>query len=266
MVVRQTSRLSPSTKVALSFIIVAATILNWLPFLDVMAQQYLSDTIASNAVVFGVVRTLNGVISVVQSAEIGVGVASVHLGEILDPVNDLIERFSGLLLVTLTALGIQQVILLFTTSIALKIMFTAFATALALVLWRFEAYRSIWFRVAVTVIVLRFLLTLEVGFVWLFDWLYFNATGEQALSVLEATTQVVTNIKESLTNFDLSKFIFGPKSPELQAEDIGTRISTSVVTLIVGMLFKSIIIPVGTLWAGYKLSNVVLFGVNARRR
>jgi len=202
----------------------------------------------------------------VQSAEIGVGVASVHLGEILDPVNDLIERFSGLLLVTLTALGIQQVILLFTTSVALKIVFTVFAAMLTLVLWRFESFTSIWIRVAITVFLLRFLLTLEVGLVWLFDWLYFNATGEQALSVLEATTQVVQNIKDTLTNLDISKLIFGSKTPELQAEDIGTRLSTSVVTLIVGMLFKSILIPIGTLWSGYKLSNSVLFGINVGRR
>ena len=106
-----------------SFITVCAfvaIVFNWWPTLDALAENYLSDTIQSNLIVFGVVRSLNGVISVVQSAEVGVGVAGVGLGEIFDPVNDLVERFSGLLLVTLTALGVQQVILLFTTSVILK--------------------------------------------------------------------------------------------------------------------------------------------------
>ncbi|MDX1473308.1 MAG: hypothetical protein R3309_04005 [Reinekea sp.] len=266
MVERATTGLSTRVKTALTACIVLAVVINWLPMIDAKAQTYLTDTISSNAIVFGVVRTLNGVISVVQSSEVSIGVASVGLGEIFDPVNDLIERFSGLLLVTLTALGIQQVILLFTTSLALKIAFSSFAVVLLLVVWRVEQQAPVWVRIGIAVLLLRYLLTLEVGLVWLFDWLYFNATGAEALSVLEATTQVVQNIRESLTSIDLGKLIFGNNDPVLQNEDIGSRISASVVTLIVGMLFKSIIIPVGTLWSGYQISRAVLWGVSQPSR
>jgi hypothetical protein len=99
------SALSQKQRLLLTLCIVLAVALNWLPALDKQAQVYLSATIENNAIVFGVVRTLNGVISVVQSAEVGIGVAGVSVGEILDPINDLIERFSGLLLITLTALA-----------------------------------------------------------------------------------------------------------------------------------------------------------------
>jgi hypothetical protein len=93
---------------------------------------------------------------------------------------------------------------------------------------------------------------LQVGVVWLFDWLYFDATGEAAVSVLEATIRVVENLKESIENINIGELIFGADIPALKNEDLGAQISSSVVTLIVGMLFKSIIIPVGTLWLGYK--------------
>lgn len=249
-----------SLKALFSVLLLVALGCNWWPLVDELAQAYLSDTIASNAIVFGVVRTLNGIISVVQSAEIGIGVAGVTIGEIFDPVNDLIERFSSLLLVTLTALGIQQVLLIFTASLVLKIVFTCAALVAAIWLW-WPMQRPSWaLRIFMVLVLLRFLLTLQVGIVWLFDWLYFDATGEQALSVLQATTQVLESIKQTLTTIDLGELIFGNNSPKLESEDIGARISSSVVTLIVGMLFKSILIPVGSLWLGYKAVKPLIKG------
>lgn len=253
-------QLSHSATWLVSVAIVAAIALNWVFAIDELAQDYLTDTISSNAIVFGVVRTFNGVISVVQSAEVGVGVAGIGIGEIFDPVNDLIERFSGLLLVTLTALGIQQVILLFTTSMPLKVLFTVVSlVSLAMVWWQ-KGSVSLVLRILVVLLFLRFLLTLQVGFVWLFDWVYFDATGEEALSVLEATTQVVQNIRQTVTEIDLSSLLFGRDADLIEKEDISSRIAASVVTLIVGMLFKSILIPIGTLWLGYKVSRVVVAG------
>jgi hypothetical protein len=247
-------------RILLSLCIVLATALNWLPQLDARAQDYLSDTIESNAVVFGVVRTLNGVISLVQSTEVGIGVAGVGIGEILDPINDLIERFSGLLLVTLTALGIQQVLLLFTVSLTLKIFFSGFALVTLIMLWQSSRYLSLVLRLALCFFIGRFLLSLEVGFVWLFDWLYFDATGQEALSVLDATAKVIDRLKETLTKIDLSDLIFGKVDTTISNEDVSARLSTSVVTLIVGMLFKSLLIPLGTLWAGFHASRALLKG------
>lgn len=236
--------------ITLALLIVVMT--NWLPQLDVMAQVFLSDSIGSNAIIFGVVRTLNGVISVIQSADIGIGVASVTIGEILDPVNDLVERFSGLLLVTLTALGIQQVLLLLTLSLPIKILFSLIALFCLFSIWFKPHWSSRLLRWTLLMIFVRFILVVQVCVVWLFDTLYFDATGQEALSVLEATIAVVESLKEAITNINLSDLIFGSDAPAIENEDIGTKISSSVVTLIVGMLFKSMIIPIATLWLGYK--------------
>lgn len=250
---------SLNARLVVSLLLLAALALNWVPLLDELAQAYLSDTISSNAIVFGVVRSLNAVISVVQSAEVGVGVAGIGLGEIFDPVNDLIERFSGLLLVTLTALGIQQVLLIFTSSIALKIVFSLVVGITLALLWWQPQRIAIWLRIVILLTLLRFLLNLEVGLVWLFDWAYFNATGAEALSVIEAATQIVQNLRDSLTSFDITDFFFGNDNTVTETEDIATRISASVVTLIVGMLFKSILIPVGTVWLAWKFSGKLLW-------
>ena len=90
--------------------------------------------------------------------------------------------------------------------------------------------------------------------------MYFNATGAEALSILEASAQVIQTIKDSITDIDIRELIFGSDAPALETEDIGTRLSTSVITLIVGMLFKSLLIPIGTVWAGYKGARFALVG------
>jgi len=244
--------LTHSTRILITLATLFVIVTNWLPQIDLIAQQFLSDSISSNAIIFGVVRTLNGVISVIQSTDIGIGVASVTIGEILDPVNDLVERFSALLLVTLTALGIAQVLLFLTVSLTVKILFTVMACACLLSLWLRPIYLPPLLKWTLLIIFIRFIFVLQIGVVWLFDWLYFDATGGEALSVLEATIRVIENLKESIGNINISQLIFGSDVPILKNQDLGAQISSSVVTLIVGMLFKSIIIPVGTLWLGYK--------------
>lgn len=64
---------------------------------------------------YAIARGLNGVISVAQGTEVAVQPAGVGLnftpGEILDPINDLVERFSWIMMLASSSLGIQHVLL-----------------------------------------------------------------------------------------------------------------------------------------------------------
>ncbi len=66
-------------------------------------------------ITFALARTLNGVISAVQGTELALQPAGVGVtltpGEVLDPVNDLVERFSWIMLGATISLGVQQVML-----------------------------------------------------------------------------------------------------------------------------------------------------------
>jgi hypothetical protein len=66
-------------------------------------------------VTFALARTLNGVISAIQGTELALTPAGVGVtltpGQILDPVNDLVERFSWIMLGATVSLGVQQVLL-----------------------------------------------------------------------------------------------------------------------------------------------------------
>lgn len=82
--------------------------------LDQAGFNYLDDALVKAGAAFGAARAANAFISLLQSTEveagIGVGVI-VGIGEVLDPVNDLVERFSWIMLAALTSLGIQRFLL-----------------------------------------------------------------------------------------------------------------------------------------------------------
>ena len=83
--------------------------------LDVIGRTYTEAGFKRALITFGIVRGLNGVISVAQGTEVAVEPVGVGMtftpGEILDPINDLIERFSWIVLASGTSLGVQRVLL-----------------------------------------------------------------------------------------------------------------------------------------------------------
>ena len=85
-----------------------------------------TESIKDAAIIYGVARSINGVISVLQSAEISALVGSVHPGELLDPMNDLIERFSTVMSWSLGSLVLQKVLLAVFSSYSFKVIFTLF--------------------------------------------------------------------------------------------------------------------------------------------
>lgn len=93
----------------------AAVALAALGTLDAWATREVDTALARALLAFALARGLNGVISVVQGTQValepgGLGV-TLSPGEILDPVNDLVEQFSTVMLVASASLGLQKLLL-----------------------------------------------------------------------------------------------------------------------------------------------------------
>lgn len=91
-----------------------AVVFSWLSPIDDRAEEIVDQSFNRAALTFGAARALNAVISVVKGTEVTVGVgaeATFSLGEVLDPVDDLVEQFGDLMLVATVSLGIQKVLL-----------------------------------------------------------------------------------------------------------------------------------------------------------
>lgn len=99
----------------LAALLVLTVVLSSLSSVDRIAEVEYENLFERALITFALARTLNGVISVVQGTELALQPAGVGVtltpGQVLDPVNDLVERFSWIMLGATLSLGVQQVLL-----------------------------------------------------------------------------------------------------------------------------------------------------------
>lgn len=227
-------------------LVAAALVLNWLPALDDAAEDYLSLAITDNLVIYGTARAINGLISVIQSIHISVSVGAgvgVNLGEILDPLNDLIERFSAFVLYALAGLGLQKVVLVATSSLAMKIITTA-ALLGGFISWAIGLRQADWvIRAAALLLLVRFFFIIEVGTVAALDKVYFDNQKASAHSALELARDQLGELRSKYLSWNSSQ------GPATQDEvDMTDLAAAAVVELIVIMLIRSLLLPLLFIW------------------
>jgi hypothetical protein len=122
-----------------SVLLLLAAALSVTPFMDNRAAADYEQLFQRAFITFALARTINGVISVVQGTEIALQPAGVGVtltpGEILDPVNDLVERFSWIMMGATISLGVQNVLLDISAWWVIQILVTALAAWLLIRLW-----------------------------------------------------------------------------------------------------------------------------------
>lgn len=247
-------------------LLVCALGLSWWGALDEAASERTHAALKRALVTFALTRTLNGVISVAQGTQLafepaGVGVV-ISAGEILDPLNDLIEQFSWLILLAATSLGVQIMLgEMFATTAVNVALSVVVVLGLAALWWprsQSTPWRSAVLRLAATVVFVRFAIvvaTLGTGFV---SEHFLMQREEASMDFLSQTrTRIESNTDAApapSTSTDsvlerLNKFIDDQK----QALDIESRLTRlrldvegaveQVVNLIVVYVIETLILP-----------------------
>lgn len=86
----------------------------WSSYLDTPATDQVDVGLKRAIVTFATARALNSAISLAQGTEFTVGIGAqltLSIGEILDPLNDMVESLSDVMLLASVAFGIQKVLL-----------------------------------------------------------------------------------------------------------------------------------------------------------
>lgn len=100
-------------KIIIILSLASIILFSWLALLDSQATQQIDAGLKRGLITFASARTLNAAISVAQGTQVaiepmGIGV-TLTPGQVLDPINDLVEQFSNLMLVACVALGAQKI-------------------------------------------------------------------------------------------------------------------------------------------------------------
>lgn len=145
-------------------LVVLVTVFAMLPSFDTLGERHVNDAFKRALAVAAIARGLNGVISVAQGTELAVQPAGVGVnftpGEILDPINDLVERFSWIMLLATSSLGVQKVLLAMSAwhGLLLGIVIVAMALVASRLFATNTRLRSILTRLFLFLVLLRFMM------------------------------------------------------------------------------------------------------------
>jgi hypothetical protein len=138
------------TRFIATFLLAALVVLALSGKSDNLAEDYIDESFKRALVTFALARGMNALISVVQGTELafepaGIGV-TLTPGEVLDPINDLIERFSWVMLLATTSLGTQEVLTVASRASALQAALLIAVAVGMLLTWRPEWTPSVAWR------------------------------------------------------------------------------------------------------------------------
>ena len=253
----------PATPLNIAIVVVGLTaiVLNWMPTLDAAGTAYLSDAMAGNLVIYASARALNGIISVIQSIEVGVSLGAgvaISLGEVLDPLNDLIERFSSFILVVLAAIGLQKLILAASVSLVMKGLVTV-AIIGGVMAALLAPTRFTWLKgLAGAIVLTRFIFILQVGVLAVADHTYFDERDAQARAALSLAQQELGELRSRYLAAAREDGIFSGAVDTVlrlvgddESAGVADIAANAVVELMVILLVRTIILPLLFLWLLY---------------
>jgi hypothetical protein len=257
--------------------LIAVIALSWSGILERTSHERLTRTLERALVTAAIARGLNGVISVAQGTEIaiqpiGVGV-TISAGEILDPLNDLVERFSWLALVASASLGTQLLLTeIFTEPLVNITVSVVLGLYLVIVWWpgNLPATRVL-LRLVALVVLCRFLFTavgLTVG--WVDTWVL-EARQQNAMAELTSTREEIEALRSQPLPLEATEPSLSQRLEswldesrqfldlESQLEALEQRAESSIghiLELTVLFLVQTLLVPLGAFWlaiAGFRL-------------
>jgi len=109
-----------------------------LPVLDSRADAYFNEAITKAGVSYATCRVINATVSIIKESRLelepaGVGL-SLAVGQILDPINDMTERLSDVLVMAITSLGVQELTYELSLTLAPPA-FALFLFVMSILLW-----------------------------------------------------------------------------------------------------------------------------------
>ncbi|MDP2816871.1 MAG: hypothetical protein Q8O29_01075 [Polaromonas sp.] len=251
----------------LALFMLAAVACSWFAPLDAPAMAQVDAGLKRALVSFATARALNAVISVAQGTALsvqplGVGV-TLTPGQLLDPVNDLVEKFSTLMLAASVAFGVQKALIAMGGYWVISLALTAVALGWAWVHFRRQAPPPWLSRVLVILLMLRFavpVVTLGTDLLWqkflapdyAASQLQIDTSSTQAARLgppvaVPDNPGVLDRMKGWLSDTADVKARF--EALKLAAE----QATEHIIRLIVIFLLQTLVIPLLLLWALYAL-------------
>jgi len=260
---------------ALAVVLIAIMYTGWL---DNAARDYTEQSFKRVLVTYAVARGLNGLISVAQGTEVSIEPVGVGMtftpGQILDPVNDLIEQFSWLVLASGVSLGIQRLLIVMTSGAGFTLLVSFMLVMAVAVLWWHKTPQAVSrfvTRMALILIVLRLVVPVIALLNQAVYGYFLQPQYESSQSVLEQSgfelqQQQATSNKpvppQDEAVLDKLKRVYQSASDAVDMDakldrikQTAAEMSEKILDLMVVFVVQSLLFPLLFLWLAYRLAS-----------
>lgn len=248
---------------------------------DRIGQEYTETGLKRALITFATARAINGLISVAQGTEVAIqpgGIGAVLTpGEILDPINDLVEQFSQVMLYSTVVLGTQKLLIeisgwVWYSALLASVLFFCLASLWVPHLFT-PATRRVTLGLSGILLLARFLVPVAaVANEAVFD-LFLEPGYESANRHLENATRELGNegrsagssqepagsgnaMWEALENFYASAKAKTDVGAELEAlRTAANKTAENIVDLIVLFMIQTLLLPFLFAWLGYSAAR-----------
>ena len=265
----------PSTRFVLAVFVLLSLLLAATGMADRSGREYLNNSMKRTLVTFGIARTINGVISVAQGTEVAIEPAGIGVnfapGEILDPVNDMIERFSWVMLSASASLGLQQLLSELSQWFPVTLIYAVSGFGLLLVLLLYsrtpDGVRLFVLRLFVLLTIARFLIPVVSLTAESIHSGFLEPRYDAAVAKLESASDRIGSLneatlpgqrqQESGSVLDSLRQLVDSAQASLDIEErlnkykeVASEITNTSVELIVIFLFQTLLLPLAVVWFG----------------
>jgi len=257
----------------ISVIILLILFLNFGMNVDEKAMLILDESFNRAMSAFGLAKALNAIISLIQGTElsmtpVGIGM-NFSIGEVLDPFNDMVERFSWVMLFSSVSLGLEKLLLMLSSKIFLQVALGISGLISLLFLWMKKIKSTLFleysFKVFALLILLRFT---AIIFVYSSEYVYTNLLQTEYNQAAKVISETKTKLEEIQTKnnkllevnksngfFDSldSKYngIVSSLNISKQLDTLKESIDATtknIITMITVFIFQTVLMPLLFLW------------------
>jgi len=260
-------------KIILSLFLILILMITLIFEVDNSALVLQEEALHRAFMAFGLAKGLNAIISLIQGTElsfapVGIGL-TFSVGEVLDPFNDMVERFSWVMLAVSVSLGIQKLLLILSAKLFLQVILSLSIFTSLVLLWfeKLQKSKLLFYSLKL----FAFLVILRLGaviFVYSSELLYTSVLEveyKEASAVIESTKKeldaiekknsgvVKSNKNESTwewvgSNVDKVKKSLDVSSQLRSLEQSIDEASQNIITLITIFIVQSMLMPLLFLW------------------
>ncbi len=255
---------------------------------DTAATAYIDKALLRASAAYALARTFNATASVLQESELqlepaGIGV-SLAIGQALDPVNDLVERFSWLMLASLTSLGIQKVLIELSPWLSVEVVLVFAVILLLPSIWLPRNHAQILQRYGKILLMAAFLIRFAIPMMAWMNYQVYDTILDKKYqhSMLQMKHHVEklegeTNLKESLgkgeseetgllaqaksvagKSWNQTKNILQLRSVLESVKSISSDMVDKIIALIVVFVVSTMVLPIIFLWGIIRLGRLLI--------